>query len=81
MVSERKKRYMKSYNRRQEVKEKKADYMRKVRSEKDKAAAVELVKFLLEIGYEDIAFEYALERAPEMLVAVKNRMPVGEKAL
>ncbi len=77
MVSEQKKKYMKRYNHSSEVKSKKAEYMRSVRAEKDKAAAVELVNFLLEMGYEDMAFEYALERAPEMLATIRN--PVSSK--
>ncbi len=72
MVSEPKKKYMKHYNRRPETKVRKAAYMREVRDQKDKAAAVELVNFLLEMGYEDMAFEYALERAPEMLAVIKG---------
>ena len=73
MVSEAKKAYMKQYNRRPKVKRLKAAYMRKIRSEADQKAARELVSFLAEMGYEDIATEYALERAPEMLISLKNR--------
>lgn len=73
MVSERKRAYMKRYNKRANVKAKKAAYMRRVRGEADKKAARELVSFLLEHGYEDMATDYALERAPEMLVSVKGR--------
>jgi len=73
MVSERKKQYMKRYNKRPEVKARKAAYMRKIRSEADQEAARRLVSFLLETGYEDMAFDYAKERAPNMLVSVKGR--------
>jgi len=64
---------MKRYNKRADVKAKKAEYMRRVRAEADKKAARELVSFLLESGYDDMAYDYALERAPEMLVTVKGR--------
>jgi len=73
MVSEHKKKYMKRYNKRPEVKARKAAYMRKIRSEADQKAAQRLVSFLLETGYEDMAFDYAKERAPSMLVRAKNR--------
>ena len=79
MVSERKKSYMKRYNKRPEVKARKAAYMRKVRSEADQVAARELVEFLLDMGYEDMAFDYASERAPEMLVVAKNKLRVKNK--
>jgi len=62
---------MKFYNKKPEVKQKKADYMRKIRAEKDAEASRKLVQSLLELGYENLAFEYAQERAPEMLAAVK----------
>lgn len=65
---------MKKYNQQPEVKAKKAAYMRKVRFEADKAAARRLVSFLLNMGYEDMAFETAQERAPEMLVTVKSKV-------
>lgn len=71
VASESKKKYMRKYNRLPSVKNKKAEYMREARRKKDKTAAAELVKFLLEVGYEDMAFEYAQERAPEMLVEVR----------
>lgn len=74
MVSERKKQYMKKYNQRSYVKEKKAEYMRRKRAEEDQKAARRLVGFLLDMGYEDMAYKYALERAPEMLVTAKRRV-------
>lgn len=73
MVSEHKKTYMKQYNKKPEVKAKKAEYMRKIRSRKDKEAAHRLVGFLLDQGYENLAYQHALERAPEMLLTVKSR--------
>lgn len=73
MVSKRKKAYMKEYNQRLEVKARKAAYMRKIRAEKDKEAAREVVNLLLKHGFEDMAFEYAKERAPELLLTVKAR--------
>jgi hypothetical protein len=73
MVSERKKQYMRLYNRRPEVKAKKAEYMRLKRKELDKIAARRLVQELLDLGFEQLAFEYALERAPEMLATVRVR--------
>ena len=73
MVTERKKKYMKRYNKRPEVKASKAAYMRRIRSEADQVAARDLVEFLLDMGYEDMAFDYASERAPEMLVVAKNK--------
>ena len=73
MVSEQKKAYMKEYNQRAEVKARKAAYMRKIRTERNKQAARALVTLLLEYGHEDLAFEYAKERAPEMLLTVKAR--------
>ena len=72
-VSETKRKYMKKYNQKPEVKARKAAYMRKVRAKADKDAARRLVSFLLDMGYEDAAFETAQERAPEMLVTVKQR--------
>lgn len=77
MVTEHKRKYMKNYNQRMTVKEKKAEYMRKVRADKDQVAARNLVSFLLEQGFESIAYDYAMERAPEMLVLAKNgRKPI-----
>jgi|GEM_PF-1513218 len=74
MVSEKKKAYMYKYNQTPEVKLKKAEYMRKVRAEKDQVAARNLVHELLEFGYEDLAYEYALERAPETLITAQSRI-------
>lgn len=71
MVTERKKQYMKFYNQLPHVKAKKAEYMRRIRAESDSVAARNLVRALLDFGYEDMAFEYAQERAPEMLATVK----------
>lgn len=68
-----KKEYMQKYNQRSYVKQKKKLYMRKVRAEKEKEAAIDLVKIFLDAGYEDLAYKYALERAPEMLVKAKNK--------
>ena len=73
MVSEQKKQYMRSYNKKPEVKAKKADYMRTKRAESDEIAARKLVTELLDMGFENLAFEYAQERAPEMLATVKIR--------
>ena len=77
MVSNRKKAYMRKYNARPEVKARKAAYMRKIRAKADKEAARNLVRFLLNLGYEQLAYQYALERAPEMLATVK--VPVRKK--
>lgn len=71
-VSERKKKYMRYYNRRPDVKARKAAYMRRIRAESDQKAARELVSFLLDMGYQDMAQDYAIERAPEMLVVAKQ---------
>jgi len=71
MVSEQKKEYMRRYNRKPEVRALKADYMRRKRTEADTEAARKLVTELLSMGYENLAFEYAQERAPEMLATVK----------
>ncbi len=71
-VSERKKQYMKEYNSRDYVKKKKAEYMRKIRSKKDKEAARDIVRLFLEYGFENLAEEFALERAPDMLITAKN---------
>ena len=77
MVSERKKQYMKFYNKRPEVKQKKAFYMKQKRSEADTEASRRLVQTLLGLGYEDLAFEYAQERAPEMLATI--RVPIKKR--
>ena len=74
MVSESKKQYMKKYNKLPKVKARKAEYMKKTRAEADRTAARDLVSFLAEIGYEDMALEYAMERAPEMLLAIKKKL-------
>lgn len=79
MVSEQKKSYMRSYNKKPEVKAKKADYMRMKRAELDELAARKLVTELLDMGFENLAFEYAVERAPEMLATVKARQPKIKK--
>jgi len=63
-----KKEYMKKYNQRKYVKERKKLYMRDKRAEKEEEAAQKLVKIFLDAGFEDLAYQYALERAPEMLV-------------
>jgi len=68
---------MRKYNARPEVKARKAAYMRKIRAKADKEAARNLVRFLLNLGYEQLAYQYALERAPEMLATVK--VPVRKK--
>ncbi len=77
MVSPRKREYMKFYNRKSSVKEKKAEYMRNKRAEADSEASRKLVQGLLDLGYEQLAYEYAQERAPEMLATVK--VPVRRK--
>ncbi|MBD3263218.1 hypothetical protein GF374_02460 [Candidatus Woesearchaeota archaeon] len=79
MANARKKAYMKQYNKKPKVKAKKAKYMRKIRSKEDKKAARRLVRFLLDIGYEDLAYQHALERAPEMLITVKSRARSNKK--
>jgi hypothetical protein len=71
MVSAQKKAYMKFYNRKPEVKQKKVEYMRKIRAANDEEASKKLVQSLLDLGFEQLAFEYAQERAPEMLASVK----------
>ena len=71
MVTETKKKYMSYYNQLLPVKAKKAEYMRRIRAEQDKNAAQNLVRSLLDLGYENLAFEYAKERAPEMLITAK----------
>ena len=73
MASARKKQYMKKYNQLTQVKQKKAEYMRKTRADQDKEAARRLVLFLAEMGYRDWAEDVAVERAPEMLATVKAR--------
>lgn len=73
MVSEHKKAYMRRYNRKPEVRALKAGYMRRKRAEADTDAARRLVTELLSLGYENLAFEYAMERAPEMLATVKMK--------
>jgi ribulose bisphosphate carboxylase small subunit len=75
MASDRKKSYMKSYNQLPHVKASKAAYMRRIRANTDEDASKNLVRMLLDMGYENLAFEYAQERAPEMLATIK--MPVG----
>ncbi len=72
MVSEGKKQYMKEYNQRSYVKQKKAEYMRKIRSEQEKESARNVVKLFLKYGFEALAEEFALERAPEMLATTKS---------
>ncbi len=71
MVTVHKKRYMKKYNKRLEVKAKKAAYMREVRAEKKIKDAKDIVRFLLNSGYENMAFDYAKQYVPEMLVTAK----------
>jgi hypothetical protein len=73
MVGEQKKQYMHFYNKRPKVKAKKAEYMRIKRVESDEIAARKLVQELLDMGFEQLAFEYAQERAPEMLATVQIR--------
>ena len=73
MASQRKLAYMKYYNQRPEVKAKKAGYMRRVRAQKDESASRSLVQALLNLGFENLAFEYAQERAPEMLAVVSSK--------
>ena len=67
-----KKEYMREYNQRRHVKEKKKLYMRKIRAEQEREAARNLVRLFLDAGYEDLAYQYALERAPEMLLTVNK---------
>jgi len=73
MVRKQKKAYMKRYNKQPAVKAKKKEYMRKIRARKDKEAAYRLVRFLLDMNYEDLAYQHAQERAPEMLLTVKAK--------
>ena len=51
--------------------------MRRIRANADEDASRSLVQTLLNLGYENLAFEYAQERAPEMLATVKarNKLP------
>lgn len=77
MISTRKRTYMKHYNQLPSVKARKAGYMRKIRAQEDQEAARRLVGFLLEQGYEDMAYAYALERAPEMLITIRARSVSG----
>mgnify|MGYP006992539855 CR=1 FL=1 len=63
---------MKRYNQLAHVKAQKAEYMRRVRAAKDSESARSLVRTLLDLGHEQLAFEYAQERAPEMLLTVKT---------
>ncbi len=77
MVTETKKRYMKSYNQLPNTKAKKAEYMRRIRAQTDEDASKNLVRTLLNLGYERLAFEYAQERAPEMLATI--RVPARRK--
>jgi hypothetical protein len=72
-VSKNKKSYMKKYNNREYVKQKKAEYMRKTRKNTDDEASIRLVNLLREYGYEDWAADVAKERAPQMLVSSKVR--------
>ncbi len=71
MVTERKKQYMKKYNQLPHVKASKAEYMRRARAGNDTEAARSLVRSLLDLGFENLAFEYAQERCPEMLITAK----------
>lgn len=73
MSSKSKKEYMKEYNQRDYVKEKKREYMRRKRAEEERKASRHLVKLFLDAGYEDLAYEYAVERAPEMLAKARNK--------
>ncbi len=75
MVSKRKKAYMREYNQQPYVKAKKAEYMRKVRAVKARQLAKETVLAFLHAGYENQAFEYAKEFAPETLLIIKARAP------
>lgn len=71
MVSEQKRKYMRRYNQRGYVKAMKAGYMRRMRAEHEKEASRNLVRILLDAGYEGLAYEYAIERAPEMLATIR----------
>ena len=72
-VSENKKAYMKKYNNRKYVKQKKAEYMQKTRKNSDDEASIRLVTLLRKYGFEDWAVDVAQERAPQMLVSSKVR--------
>ena len=72
-VSKNKKKYMKKYNNRSYVKQKKAEYMRMNRKKSNNEAAIRVVNLLKEYGFEDWAFDIAQERAPQMLVSSKIR--------
>jgi len=72
-VSENKKAYMKKYNNREYVKQKKAEYMQKTRKTSDDEASIRLVNLLREYGFEDWAVDIAQERAPQMLVSSRIR--------
>lgn len=67
-MSQSRKSYMKEYNQRAYVKRKKADYMRKVRSDKNQENSEKLVNLLLNYGFEDWAEDIAKERAPHLLL-------------
>lgn len=73
MVSKRKKEYMRNYNKLAEVKARKAAYMRAKRADLAKKRARENVLAFIDAGFEDQAFEYAKEFAPEMLLTIKAR--------
>ena len=47
--------------------------MRRIRAEADQDASRNLVHTLLDLGFESMAFEYAQERAPEMLAVVSSK--------
>ena len=79
MVTEHKKQYMKRYNQLPDVKAKKANYMRRIRAAKDSESARNLVRTLLDLGHEQLAFEYAQERAPEMLITIKAQSKPRKK--
>ena len=67
-MSQSRKSYMKGYNQRPYVKRKKADYMRKVRSNENAKNSEKLVNLLLDYGFEDWAEDIAKDRAPHMLI-------------
>jgi hypothetical protein len=79
MVSAKKKKYMKKYNQKPSTKEKKRKYMQDQRLNQDIEAAKDLVSFLLEQGFEDLAFEYAQEFVPEMLITAKASVSPARK--
>ncbi len=70
---------MQNYNQREYVKSRKAAYMRKKRVSAAKVRAREVVRAFLDVGFEDQAFEYAKEFAPEMLLTVKARRPLKQR--